>query len=91
MTGNWVWVVVLGAAIGHALRWVPGNATMRSVKIPATFALLYVVYAAALAMTGLTGILVAIVIVEVALQITVRRRPQPAPGTRSPGFGKRRG
>lgn len=78
MSGNWVWAVVLVAAAGHALRWVPGNASMRPVKIPATFAVLYVLYAVALAMGGLAGILVALVIVEVALQLVLRRRPVPA-------------
>jgi hypothetical protein len=77
MGSNWMWLVVLAAAAGHALRWVPGDATMRTVKIPATFVVLYVVYAVVLARAGLTALLVAFVIVEILLQLVRRRRPEP--------------
>lgn len=90
MSGNWIWVGALAAAAGHALRWVPANAAMRSVKIPATFAVLYVLYAVALASGGLAGILAALLVVEVALQITLRRRPPP-PGPRARDAMGRRG
>jgi hypothetical protein len=79
MGANWMWLLVLAAAAGHALRWVPGDATLRTVKIPATFALLYVLYAVVLARAGLTGMLVALVIVEILLQLARRRRPEPPP------------
>ena len=70
-----MWVVLLVAAAAHALRWVPARATARQLKIPATFAVLYVVYGAALALGGLTGLVLALLVVEVALQIVRRRRP----------------
>jgi hypothetical protein len=88
MSANWMWLVVLAAAAGHALRWVPGDAAMRTVKIPATFALLYVLYAVVLARAGLTGMLVALLIVEVLLQLARRRRPEPP--ARGGGGGVRR-
>jgi hypothetical protein len=87
MSGSWMWIVVLGAAAGHALRWVPGNTTMRTVKLPATFALLYVVYAVALAAGGLAGIVIAVVIVEIALRLVLTR---PAPGDRRDQVVRRR-
>jgi hypothetical protein len=77
MASNWMWLAVLAAAAGHALRWVPGDAAMRTVKIPATFALLYVVYAVVLARAGVAGMLVSLLIVEVLLRLFRRRRPQP--------------
>jgi hypothetical protein len=80
MSANWMWLVVLAAAVGHAPRWVPATAASRSLKIPATFAVLYVLYAAALALGGLAGILAALLVVEVLLQITLRRRKRLAAG-----------
>jgi uncharacterized membrane protein len=72
---NWIWILVAVAAAGHALRWVPGRATYRQVKIPAMFALLYVVYAAALGRGGLVALVLSFLIVEVILQLVKRRRP----------------
>jgi len=74
MSKNWMWFVILAAAAAHALRCVPANATARQVKIPATFALLYVLYGVVLVFGGLTGFLVALLVVEVLLQVSRRRR-----------------
>ncbi len=74
MGSNWMWVVILAAAAGHALRWVPPRAAARQLKIPATFVLLYVVYAAALGRGGLVGFVLAVLVVEVLLQLSRRRR-----------------
>jgi hypothetical protein len=81
---NWIWVLVAVAAAGHALRWVPGRATLRQVKIPAVFVLLYAIYAAALGRGGLTALVLSFLIVEVILQLVRRRRPEDpsAPGDR---------
>lgn len=72
-----MWVVIAAAAAGHALRWVPGRTTLRQLKIPAVFALLYVIYAAALGRGGFTALVLSILIVEVLLQLW-RRRTQRA-------------
>lgn len=72
-----MWVVIAAAAAGHALRWVPGRTTLRQLKIPAVFALLYVIYAAALGRGGFTALVLSILIVEVLLQLW-RRRTQSA-------------
>jgi hypothetical protein len=89
MSNNWIWIVILAAAAGHALRWVPASAAARSVKIPATFAVLYVLYAVAVAAGGLTGMLVALVVVEVLLQLSRRRRTD-TPASRQGGAVVRR-
>lgn len=73
-----MWVVIAAAAAGHALRWVPARATARQLKIPATFALLYVLYAAALGRGGFTALVLSVLIVEVLLQLSRRRRTEGA-------------
>lgn len=80
-SSNWMWLVLAVAAAAHALRWVPARATARQLKIPATFALLYVVYAAVLARGGLTGFVLAFLIGEVLLQLTKRWRTGTASGS----------
>lgn len=90
MSSNWMWLVVLAAAAGHALRWVAPDAPARSVRIPAAFAVLYVLYAIVLARAGLAGMLVALVIVEVILRLFRRNRPQPPPGRRGGGVERLR-
>ena len=79
MSSNWLGLAVLVVAVAPAPRWVPANAAMRQVKIPATFTLLYVVYAVVLARAGFAGMLVALVIVEVLLRLARRRWPEPPP------------
>lgn len=86
VSSNWMWVVVAIGAMAHALRWIPGNAVARQLKIPATFVLLYVVYAAALARGGLTGFVLSFLIVEVLLHLVRARRGERA---RTPGSGRR--
>lgn len=89
MSGNLTWILALAAALMHAVRWVPGDATHRSVKFPAAFAALYVVYAGAQVVGGLGGLLAALAVVEGALQVVRRSRPassgrsaRDAPGPR---------
>jgi hypothetical protein len=86
---NWMWLVIFAAAAGHALRWVPPDAAARTVKIPAAFAILYVVYAIALAAGRMQGLLLAFVAVEVLLQI-VKRRWKSAGSSSGEGRGRLR-
>lgn len=81
-----MWIVVAVLAAAHALRWVPARAAARQLKIPATFALLYVLYAAALGRGGLTALVLSFLIVEVLLHLTKRWRTE---GTSASG-GRRR-
>jgi len=76
MSSNWMWVVILAAAMGHALRWVPASAAARPLKIPAAFVVLYAVYAVVVARGGMVGLLIALLIVEVLLQLYLRSRPE---------------
>lgn len=80
-----MWVVVAVAAAAHALRWIPARASTRQVKVPAAFALLYVIYAAALGRGGPIALVLSFLIVEVVLQLW-RRRTQAA----GPSGGGRR-
>lgn len=80
MSANWMWVLVALAAAAHALRWVPGRASLRQLKIPAVFALLYVLYAAALGRGGFTALVLSLLIVEVLLQLSRRRWTEDAGG-----------
>lgn len=90
MSANWMWGVILVAAAAHALRVVPAAAELRQLKIPGAFAVLYVAYAIALSRAGFAGLLVAMLIVEVLLQLYRRSRPQPPPpGVARPGARRR--
>jgi hypothetical protein len=91
MSANWMWGVILVAAAAHALRWVPAAAAARHLKMPATFALLYVLYAVALYAGSFAGLLVAILVVEVLLQLSRRGRREAAPdGSADAGRRRRR-
>jgi hypothetical protein len=79
MSSNWMWLVVLAAAAGHALRWVAPDASARALKLPAAFAVLYVLYAVVLARAGLAGMLVGLVIVEIVLHLVRRSRREVRP------------
>jgi hypothetical protein len=90
-SSNWMWFVILAAALGHALRWVPGDATARQLKIPAVFVVLYAAYAAVVARGGLVGLLIALLIVEILLQLYRRSRPErPASRGGDTTLGRRR-
>lgn len=78
MGANWMWLLVAVAAASHALRWVPGRTSLRQVKIPAVFVVLYVIYAAALGQGGPVALVLSFLIVEVALHLWRRYRPQDA-------------
>ncbi len=90
MGSNWMWLVPLVAAVGHALRWIAPDASLRQVKIPAAFVVLYALYAVVLARAGAAGMLVALIIVEIALRLFRRSRPQPPPGRRGGGIERLR-
>jgi hypothetical protein len=88
MSSNWLWILVLVAAVAHAPRWVPGDAALRQVKLPAAFVVLYVVYAVVLMRAGLVALLVAFLIGEVLLRLFRRSRPEPPARGRGGGTAR---
>ena len=74
MGANWMWLVLLAAALAHAVRWIPADAPSRGVKMPAAFAVLYAIYAVVVSLGGPFALLVALIVVEVLLQLYRRRQ-----------------